>query len=56
MTKDEFKPNAKYKIMFKDGYSGRVALARGMDRNGDVVLEFKNGSQVCYHITWLELA
>ncbi len=54
MQKEEFKSNVKYQIMFKGKHSGRVATAIRMNGYGDVTLEFKNGSQVCYHITWLQ--
>ncbi len=54
LSRNDIQPGKKYQIMYKDSYSNRKAIARGVDSNGDVTLEFKNGSQVVYHTSWLK--
>ena len=43
----------KYRILFRDSYYNRVAVAKYVDQYGDVLLEFKNGKTVQYHASWL---
>jgi len=54
MNRKDIKMHKKYKITFSDRYNGRVAKCRGVDSNGDVTLEFKNGRKVICHAAWLE--
>ena len=54
MKRHEIKKYKKYRILYPDSYKGKIAEARGVDSNGDVTLEFKNGKQVSYHAGWLE--
>lgn len=54
MNREDIIKYRKYKILYNDKYKGKIAEARGVDFNGDVTLEFKNGKQVIYHANWLE--
>ena len=56
MKRNEIEKHKKYRITYPDKYKGKVAEALGVDFNGDVTLEFKNGRQVFYHSSWLEEA
>ena len=54
MKRIEIEKYKKYRIIYPGSYKGKIAEARGVDFNGDVTLEFKNGKQVVFHAGWLE--
>lgn len=54
MKREDVKTSETYRITYPDKYKGKVAKVISCDLNGDVTLEFKNGSKDVYHATWLE--